>query len=559
MLLSRRGTSLVTTLSIVAVISTLGFVLSAVCVQHLTTTSVTSSRQVSLDLARSAVSLAIAKMSEDPTYGTAPGVAVLNVPGQQAPDHGLLVFDKTQAAQLGEPFSLNNINGTAPATGSLGQPVAKATAQLVGIGYAGGQKHRIDVTLALPPFPYAVATSGALSATNGVEIAGIRALPSNGDFTGIPRLEADLVSNDGASNAVFLGANTNIKGNVQAVGTVRIDPSAPAGSVQISGAVKSNANREVLPNQQLNRYDPIVTGDPYTPIGTAALSNGTNRLTGRVRRTGNLDVNGGLVLDGSLLYVDGDLNISGGLKGKGVLVASGKVTIDGQSQFESGNGVAILSGRDTSITGSGSQGSFFQGLVYTQGKFSADRVTVVGNLISDDEANRPPVSLTDARVFTSGNPSITVSLAGTTTTTTGSTSGSTAPLPISALVTQMYNPSGVGSTTSILVSLAGQDPSGNQLYTVMVGGSPAPAPYNAPVTASQVASTIDSILATQGLRLTGSGSLTVVQRFRDWVATSGTTTPPTSTTSSPSVITIDPSSFLRIQDRLRVVVWREDR
>jgi hypothetical protein len=75
-----------------------------------------------------------------------------------------------------------------------------------------------------------------------------------------------------------------------------------------------------------------------------------------------------------------------------LVVATGKVTVKGASQLEGGNGVALLAGGNVSLTGA-PEGSYLQGLVYTNGSLSADHVSVVGPTLAEGS---------EASVFSAG-------------------------------------------------------------------------------------------------------------------------------------------------------------
>jgi hypothetical protein len=524
----KRASTLLTTLSAVAVVSTLGLVLSRMCVAHLSLTTVKARRQEALDLARSAASLGLAKLSENADFQ---GQAVV-------PEGGWVVFDRPAAQRLGLPYSLNNLKGTRAEMGSLGSSVPPATAQLVAVGRSGGQTRRLEVVLAVPPFPFAVASSGPIRARRGVEIAGLRTLPLVGSLDSAPLGEADLVSNDPSAEAVFLGAGTRIRGSVQAVGHIAQDPH----NVEVSGALKSQAERELIPHQDFSKYDPLAQGWDYNAIEVDQLAGGGPPLSGRRRKAGSLQVTDGLRLDGALLFVDGDLQVQGGLSGKGAVVVTGNVTLEGQSQFESGHAVAILSGGDTRIRGSGAQGSFFQGLVYTQGQFEADRVTLVGSLIANDERNRSPVELSQTRMWLSPHPVVRVELP---------TPGG--PPPAGPLGPQLdrftFNvfdrETGMGPTP-VTVTLH----QGAGGVWVDIGGGP----QLMDADASQI---MDYIIQSLGGYSWGplfnklQGALSSYDP--QWVP------PPTPPVPNPNILTFEPSSFLRLEERVRVVLWREDR
>lgn len=546
----KRGSTLLTTLSSVGILTTLGFVLSQMCVEHLAVAGLKSSRQASLDLARSAVSQTLARLSEDAKFGTRPATPLVTVVGEHPQDQGRLVFDQDQARQLGIPYSLNNFEGTSAQPGGLGKPVPPATAHLIAVGQAGGQSRRLEVTVALPPFPFAVASSGPIRATGGVQIAGIPALPGTpGALQTMQLSEADLASNDGSPEAVFLGPGTHIQGSVQAVGRVALDPSAPDGSIKVLGSIKSNADHEAIPGQKLSKYDPMISGDDFTPIETSLLAQGANRLAGRVRRAGSLEVRDGLQLDGCVLFVDGDLKVSGGLKGKGAVIATGTVNLLGQSQFESGNGVAVMSGKDTHIEGSGPAGSFLQGLVYTQGRFSADRVTLIGALIADDESSRSPVSLTDARVFLNPNPSVRFEVKPV-----GSGNPPPPPPPGLGPVLGSFSLNVFDKETGFESVMQVQLNQGQGGVWVQVGPYPVEFIDDPALVLDCIAANL-SFYSYQPIRPLLTPILTSYNpNWQPPPPGTGGPQPP-----SAAVVTIDPSSFLKIEERMRVVLWREDR
>ena len=521
---TQRGSTLLSTLSAVALISTLGLALSQMSVEHLALATLKSRRQEALDLARSAASLALARLSENSDFQ---GQAVVE-------GGGWVAFDLTEAQRLGIPFSSNNLKGQRAQRGSLNQSVAAASAHIVAVGRSGGQSRRLEVVLAVPPFPFAVASSGPIRARGGVEIAGLLSLPVAGGVDTVALGEADLVSNDTSHEAIYLGAGTRIRGSVQAVGHIAQDPH----HVEVSGAIKSQAEHENIPHQDFSQYDPLVVGLDYNAIEVDELAGSDNHLSGRRRKAGSLRVQDGLVLDGALLFVDGDLHIRGGLRGKGAVVVTGNVTLEGQSQFESGHAVAVLAGGDARIRGSGPQGSFFQGLVYTEGLFEADRVTLVGSLIANDERNRSPVELNETRMLLSPNPTVRVELPQ---------AGPASPGPVGPeLGSFSFNvfdrERGIGPLPVTVTIFQGE----GGVWVDMGYGPELIDP----------ALLMDHI--TQSIGGYNWGPLH--QRLQQAMASYQPqwTAPPGSEVDNPSILTIDPSSFLRLEERVRVVLWRED-
>lgn len=566
----RKGSTLLTTLAVTALLAVLGFVVSEASLFHLHVSNTEVARQNALNLARSAVSLSIAKLSEDPDFGKAGGPTarqLLEVPEHGPNERGVVLFDAQQASQMQLPCSTNNFSGSAAITDELGNVVPKGSIRLIGLGQSGGVTRRVQAVVTIPPFPFAVASSGPVVASGGVEICGLKELPADGNLEAAPRTEGDLVSNDANLKSVFLGANTKISGSVQTSGTVAKDPTAPMGSIEVRGAIRDHADHERIPTIHLLDYDPAnpAKASPHSIIESSVLSAGSNRISGRLRHQGALEVRDGLFLDGCQIFVDGDLKITGGIHGKGLVVVTGKTELTGQSRLEGSDSVALLSGGDTVISGSGAQGSFFKGLVYTNGRFLVDKVTLVGSLISDDERGHSAVTLKESRIFRTDDVVTFTTTPGTSNSGTGgSAQDGSAPV----------------IDCDVYCSAVASDPRANQgnvqrdllpfsIQIRLVGGrlvaqtSLSGLSYGAPFAISSSPSTaLQQILAvarvqTRDPRATlGGGS-----RLQAEIASAiGTLTGGSAGTSTPggSVVTVDPSSFLKLQERMRVVIWRED-
>lgn len=97
------------------------------------------------------------------------------------------------------------------------------------------------------------------------------------------------------------------------------------------------------------------------------------------------------MLDDAVLYVNGDALIRGGIQGKGAIIVNGDLTLDGASSLQASTQLALVSQGDLRVSGNGRNSSFFQGLIYTEGDFYAEDVTLVGAFA----ANRQNVSPTE--------------------------------------------------------------------------------------------------------------------------------------------------------------------
>ena len=375
-----KGASLLTTLVWISLVSTLGLTLAGLSVQHLFAVGADARGQQALNAARSVVALAIGRLMKDQTFGQKD--SLLHVQFEQSESEGMLCFDSSEAQRLGIPASLNNIDGTQPKLGWMDKAVPRGTVHLIGVGRSGGISKRVEAWLTMPAFPFAMAAAGQIRAYGGVTVGGLAEMPETARAISDSELiPADLLSNNGQNEAVFLGANTRVKGDVRCLGGVVLDPNAPQGSIQVDGLIRSGGEREYIPQIRLQEYDPRELERDFRELDDVRFNESTP-LSGVARRQGNLECNNGLKLDGGILYVDGDLQVQGGLTGKGLVVATGKVLLEGQSQLETGSGLALLADGDVEIRGSGKQGSYFRGMVYTNGGFSADKVSIVGPLVA---------------------------------------------------------------------------------------------------------------------------------------------------------------------------------
>lgn len=517
-----------TTLVFLAVVATLGFALASLSVQHLSAAASQENRQQALLLGRSAVSMAIARLMKSQP---APGLLQASLPGTRPGAVGLLTFETNR----GLAYSTNNLQGDTAVAGWGGRSVPRHAALLIGEGRSGGVVRRVEALLAVPPYPYALASAGPVDARNGVVIAGLPAGSSqlNPDTTGVTLQPADMLSNDAGAQAIFLGAGTRVTGDVKAAGTVRLDPAA-----LIEGRVTNGAAREQIPNIPLANYDP--QSGPHTVLTAAP----TGPLSGAFRHQGDLNCTQGLQLDAGVVYVDGDLTVSGGLRGKGMVVCTGNLTVNGQTDFQSGNGLAVLAGGDLKVSGSGQAGSFFQGLLYTKGSFEADRVTVVGTMIAASTNANPRVLLDDARVIYNQGGVVSLPPVGGSSGLANLTTGALPPLLLGSRSVNIY----VARNNS-----GGWD--GNFTFTWP--------PANTAVMARPLGATVDQVLF--NLRdvlepiAVQEGSLAELDRWLTGLNLDGGPPGPAPGPAPPppSLVTFDPSSFLQLVERVRIVMWRE--
>lgn len=335
---------------------------------------------------RSLVEIALARILEDPSFGTSGESVTLDESGQNN-----LSFNDQQSL-----LSHNNLEGEGSIAGWQGRVVPPQTVHLVGRATEGNATRTTEALYAIPPYPYAISGSPTVTSVGSLVVGGVASLDAA--YESLEKedlLPADLASNSNTSAAVSLGPDTFVSGNVEAVGGI-----APGGA-EVRGEVLSQSDRVALPQISLDRYDP--SRNP----GALEIGSGSSprSIEGMVRHNGDFTMTGPLELDNGVLYVDGDFTLrldhlsEGGLRGYGALIVRGETTIEGASKFAHLNGIALLSEGDIEIIGTSQEQSFFQGLLYSEGSVRAENITVLGGLVSNSNDSDAEIVLKDSRAI----------------------------------------------------------------------------------------------------------------------------------------------------------------
>ena len=271
---------------------------------------------------------------------------------------------------------------------------------LVAVAECQGTFLRKRVRLSIPPFPFVLASSGSFQTSGSLLLGALKpGLDVRGNWNEDDLSPAQVVANGVSSDALLLRGDALIVGNATTPGSVQQDPSV---RFLRGGAAVGGAKAEKLPVVELSRYDPAsragVQTLPEASYPTLKAVEGLSRRSGSVTFAHGLRLHG-LRLNG-LLYVDGDVVIeSGGLTGSGALVCTGKVTIRGASDFVADSRCAVVAGGDVSVTGTGSESSYYQGLLYSAGSggISVEGVTLLGAAVASGPSEAR-VALKDVRV-----------------------------------------------------------------------------------------------------------------------------------------------------------------
>ena len=378
-------------LAVAALALLAAFTAASVATMNLRVSSTVSNKSVAESLAQSVVEQAMANLQED--LGTDDSVDIdgksLGLPDGS---RGYLTFDN----RSGVPYSTNNFLGDRP--NGWKRTLPESTAQLVGVGECGGGTRHVEVVLHLPEFPVVMGCDGPVTVENSF----IGGFNPDDDREWVPgdgySVEDDeigpghLVTNSNSATSIVLDRRSKITGDLQSLGNVVLN------GARVEGEVRAPWGKPApLPDFTLTDFDPATDEDLY--YDEIPSSAGSLTLVGNVRREGSLDLSGDLTLNNAFVYLEGDLTVRGNLRGQGAIVALGEVKFEGTVDLQSGDQLAVLSGRGIDVVGRDPTRSVFQGLLYTQGPFRAEKITIVGGFVVDNGA---PTEVVDSNVFFSG-------------------------------------------------------------------------------------------------------------------------------------------------------------
>lgn len=353
-----------------------------------------------MSAARAALNTAIGKLAGDQSFQED---IVFAVP--DGPERGVLTFDRDS----GQPYSTNNTRNSVSVAGWDGpEPLSDGvvlpnSVHLVAVGTCRNARYVAEAKIVFPAFPYALASTGAISAEGELKVEGVAKLLDGADgVTDEERQEGHVVSNSRDSNSISLSTGAEVSGDVKSTGGIlangadvkgevlpnQVDPSdlpemdlvRPSGSnpQEDKTIYISDYDFEQNPNLQDGRNLTMTPAEARNQTGGLEVSEYRVKIN-----TGGtpLELNNGLQLNDGALFVDGDVIIRGGVTGRGAVTATGKVTIHGPSALASDQ-VALISGDGVNIDGQGLGISKFQGLVATMGNFQADSASVLGAFLA---------------------------------------------------------------------------------------------------------------------------------------------------------------------------------
>jgi hypothetical protein len=368
-------------LMIVAVALLAAFVLAATTTFNLQAVQRVSNGQTAGFLADSAIHEAVARLMEDPEWTG--DILIEERPDLPPGSWGYLTF--TPGSSRDPAYSMNNLAGGN--RNGWNRKVPDGMAHLVGVGFSGGVRRRIECLVHIPAFPIAVASSGPIRCENTL-IAGVADREDvtysegrvwvNEDDMG----PGDLVSNSThPTAAIQLDERCRITGDVQAPGGLSRNGARVDGEVRCPWSDSAQ-----LPQLEIQDFDPARDQAIYfEKLPEETLAGLT--LSGIHRAEGRVQLEGPLVLDNALLYVDGDLTVEKGVRGVGSLMVAGDTVLAGAVNVASDDEVALYGKGSVRLEGTDMLRQCFQGMVYTQGDFFASGITIVGDFIVDAQVD----------------------------------------------------------------------------------------------------------------------------------------------------------------------------
>ncbi len=393
--MKRRGNSLVSVLLAASLCVLLAFTVAGVSISHLGVANRLENAQIARLNAEAAAQHLISLVCENPKLGTPQGPPLqsltfqIDVNGGQ----GRATFE---GGSGGLPPCFNNL-GSDRAVSGWKRTLPPHSMQILSQGTFRNETRTLESILIIPPYKYALATTGEFRSNGALQVMGIESLDDlNRGVAEIPKDKikpGHLASNSDktASDdpAVDLKADsanpTLITGDALAVGSLRCDSSF----VKIEGAPRGGAEPANIPQLDIKQYDPALMKSGYQNLSSGSYPSSMN-VTSAVRLNGDLSVRGGLNLDDGYVFVDGNVDIRGGVHGKGMIVSTGNVSVHGRASLGATDSVGLAAQGNVELIGQATNqsqmnGNTFRGVIYTEGDFHAESLQLVGTVLGNKQ------------------------------------------------------------------------------------------------------------------------------------------------------------------------------
>jgi hypothetical protein len=389
---SKRGMSLMTVLLGMTVLLLLLFTMAEASIFHLQFATSLDSRQEAKNLAESAVNEALAEFLGNDQYGKT-AIPPVVVPGEGDPtrNYGVVSF---LGADSRVPNSLNNLGSLNQVQGSTGHGVPGNTIHIVGRGRVGDSTSTVEAIYYRPPFPKALSASGRIHAV-GTIVEGATPGSSTIPVPASEQIPGCIQTNaldSGNLKAVDL-VQCAISGDAAAVGSVQLDT-----ATTISGEVRQNGSPQAIAQIDVQARINDIKDASSTEILSGTIGDKTlNWFAGC--RDAQLVINGNLNLQNGVLWTLGDLKITGAVSGEGLILCGGKVEVLNGSDLSAQSLVAVAAVGDVIMKGQGQSNYGFKGIVYTNGNFISQDLTVKGSVIANSsDPNKGGIDLNNVYV-----------------------------------------------------------------------------------------------------------------------------------------------------------------
>lgn len=365
------GSSTGTVIMALSLGSLLLFTAAHVSTTHLQLCTRLESGALARNLAESTLAEALQQVVNNENFGKANEQVLGDVSDYPAGSLGLVSFTSSPLV----PTSKNNLSSSSNTAGALGV-IPRNTVHMVALGRVGPQRHLVEMLYYRPPFPKALMASGPIKVTNSLRVTGIDPnvpFPGTSPPVSIPR-PASLASNSADNPAMELGPQSYVSGDVGAVGTIRLDPTA-----RVQGEVRQGTDAQPIPPLDINDLINRASGASGTSRVSGTLS--TLRVDWYTGSDSSLTITGDLELvEGGVLWVKQDLDIQGCIKGQGLILCGGEVRVGQGASLSAQNLVAIAAQGDVRLRAA-DRSYYFQGLVYSKGNLNARDITVLGAVV----------------------------------------------------------------------------------------------------------------------------------------------------------------------------------
>ncbi len=377
----RRGASLATVLAVVLLLTTLAATAVALYTTTLNFVQSDYNSALALSEAETALNELLFRLSQSETYGTLGTEEIRGrvTAASEAPD-GQAYHLVTFRSGTGFAHSVNNLDGSRSA-GALGRTVPPGMVHALATGFCRGRTVTIEALIEHPPFPFGLATSGKIHSRDPLVVKGTSSAETF--RSGRDDRPGHVVANSAEGVVIERASDTPaelstlITGFARSNGPIEIAPPSV-----VRGGIQPQYGVSDLPDVRLQDYLAMVESAPGVlkpgVVGIHAANLGSQTLNAIYFFRGNLRYNGSVEMQNAFLVVDGNLEVFGGVRGCGAIVCTGNVNLEGGTNLDGSNKVAVLAGQDLTVKGGG---NYFQGILYSEGNLSASNVTVVGNSV----------------------------------------------------------------------------------------------------------------------------------------------------------------------------------